>query len=130
MPAAVCTPCRVGLEECCCEHLCNVCCCLQVYKRATQLLSSSASSLFLLLSWLPKGSTSAAVAGKPAAAGAAPPAEAEGVASAMSLCRQLAPQLRALQAALVKCCEGLACVVEQKEQFVGALAYLTELESR
>jgi hypothetical protein len=121
-------PCVVGLQACNCSHLCACAsCCLQAYKQATQLLSASASSLFLLLSWVPKGRASASATGTPASA-ASPPAE--GTASGMILCRQLAPQLRAVQAALAKCCEGLACVVEQKEQFTDALAYLAELESR
>lgn len=47
-----------------------------------------------------------------------------------SLCRQLAPQLRALQAALAGCCDGLAATVEGSLPFGAALARLAELEAR
>lgn len=45
-----------------------------------------------------------------------------------SLAHTLAPQLRALQAALVSCCEALASAVEG-QPFAGALAALADLEA-
>ncbi|KAL4420527.1 hypothetical protein ABPG75_010183 [Micractinium tetrahymenae] len=47
----------------------------------------------------------------------------------LSLCRQLAPQLRGLQAALAGCCEALAATVEGRLLFGEALQRLAELES-
>lgn len=48
----------------------------------------------------------------------------------LSLCRQLAPQLRRLQAALAGCCDALAAAVEGAAPFEAALGRLAELEGR
>lgn len=86
---------------------------LQPYKRAKGLASEANTCLSLALRWL---------AGRPG--------EPRSRELDLGLCHQVAPQLRAVQAALAACCEGLAAAIEDAAPFAAALGSLRELDSR
>lgn len=90
------------------------------YRRAEALAAACVTALAPLVRRLLRN------AGAPAVAGVALPPSTP---LDLSVCRALAPQLRALQAALAAACEALAGVVEQQQPFSSALACLAELEA-
>lgn len=88
-----------------------------------QAAASANTCLSLLLASLLRRHQREAAAATP---GAPPPAK---QAFDLSLCRQLAPQLRALAAALRGCCDGLAAALEGSTPLQQALAQLEQLET-
>jgi len=119
----------------------------QAYKDASVLAAAADTVLSLILRWLARRTGNpvlpTAGSGTPATDAAAAGAElaaesaaAEAAAQRLnqpldnSICRQLAPQLRAVQTALTACCEAMALAVEQKGQYSDVLGCLQELESR
>ncbi|PSC68863.1 ribonuclease III isoform A [Micractinium conductrix] len=95
----------------------------RAYKRMAQAAASANTCLSLLLASLLRRHQREAAAATP---GAPPPAK---QAFDLSLCRQLAPQLRALAAALRGCCDGLAAALEGSTPLQQALAQLEQLET-
>jgi hypothetical protein len=81
---------------------------LQAYKRAVSAAAAADTCLGLVLAWLARRRR---------------PLD-------TSVCRQMAPHLRAVQAAMLGCCHALAAVVEDKQTPVAALEQLVELENR